>query len=82
MLFRSLNNKSILLRTGSHENLIWNWDVANASKVHGKLSVVPAGWKDLASACMLCLQIVSVLQLLKTCQSRVNSKGENRYDLS
>ena len=31
--------------------------------------MVLAGWKDLVSTCMLCPQIVSVLQFIKTFQS-------------
>ena len=63
-------SSDILLRTGLHGNPIWNWDIANASKGNEQCSMVLAGQKDLASTCMLCLQIVSVLQLLKTFQSR------------
>ena len=51
--------------------------------------MVLAGRKDLASTCMLHLQIVFVLQFLGTFQSvvkdgfgRMGSEGENRYDLS
>ena len=55
-----------VLRTGPDGNPIWNQDIANTSEGHKKLSMVPAGWKDLASTCVLCLQIVSVLQFLKT----------------
>ena len=54
-----------LLRTGLHGNPIWNQDIANASKGQ-RLSMFLARWKDLASTCMLCLQIVLVLQFLKT----------------
>ena len=35
-----------LLRTGPHGNLIWNWDVADASKGYKRLSMVPARQKD------------------------------------
>ena len=61
-----------MLRTGPHGNPIQNWDIASASKGYKKLSVVLAGQKDLASTCMLCPQIISVLQFLKTFQSMVN----------
>ena len=55
-----------MLRTGPHGNLIRNWDVANAFEGHEELSMVLAGWKDLASTCVLHPQIVSVLQFLET----------------
>ena len=71
-----------LLRSGPHGNPIWNWDIADASEGYKKLSVVLAGWKSLASTCMLHPQIVFVLQLLKTFQSMADSEGENGYDLS
>ena len=51
----------MLLRTGPHGILIWNWDIASVSKGYGKLSMVLARQKDLASTCVLHLQIVPVL---------------------
>ena len=59
----------LVLRTGPHRDLIQNWDIANASKGYERFSMSPAGWKELASTCVLHLQIVLVLQFLKTFQS-------------
>ena len=56
----------VLLRTGVHGDPIWNQDVASISQGYKQLSMVLAGWKDLASTCMLHPQVVLVLQFLKT----------------
>ena len=71
-------SSDILLRTGPHGNLIWNWDIANASKGHERFSMSPARRKDLASTCVLHLQIVSVLQFLKTFWSVAKSGFRGR----
>ena len=53
-------------------------DIASASEGYKKLSMVLAGWKDLASTCMFHLQIVFVLQFLETFQLMVNGGFRGR----